>query len=109
MPREALDHDLVGRDLQSDPDEAIEPRRELSSEMMRIACADVFERWISIGAERFVAGGVPEPRARELTVAMLAALEGAFVLARGARSTEPLRIAGEVVAGVVGEALASAA
>jgi AcrR family transcriptional regulator len=80
-----------------------------SSETMRIACADVFERWIAVGAERFVGGGVPEPRARELTIAMLAALEGAFVLARAARDAEPLRIAGEVVAGAVGAVLASAA
>jgi AcrR family transcriptional regulator len=80
-----------------------------SSEAMRIACADVFERWIVAGAKRFVAGGVAEPRARELTIAMLAALEGAFVLARARRDTEPLRVAGELTAGAVAGALALAA
>jgi AcrR family transcriptional regulator len=79
-----------------------------SSEAMRLACADVFERWIVLGAERFVVGGIAEPRARELTIAMLAALEGAFVLARAARDTEPLRIAGEMTAAVVADALAAA-
>ena len=55
------------------------------------------------------AGSPPAPRAapapgsvaeqaRELTIAMIAALEGAFVLARALRSTEPLEIAGEMVA-----------
>jgi hypothetical protein len=36
---------------------------------------------------------------------MLCALEGAFVLARAARSTEPLRVAGEVTAQAVEKAL----
>jgi hypothetical protein len=39
---------------------------------------------------------------------MLAALEGAFVLARALRSTEPLEIAGELVARSVQDALAEA-
>ena len=75
-----------------------------SSEIMREACADVFESWIAAGSDRF-----PETdsgTARELTIAMLAALEGAFVLARALRSTEPLRVAGEMVARAVEAALA---
>jgi hypothetical protein len=36
---------------------------------------------------------------------MLCALEGAFVLSRGLRSTEPLTIAGELMARAVAEAL----
>jgi AcrR family transcriptional regulator len=76
------------------------------SETMRTACADVFERWITAGAERFYAAGLTQGRARELTIAMLCALEGAFVLARAARSTEPLRVAGELTAQAVEKALA---
>ena len=38
---------------------------------------------------------------------MLAALEGAFVLARALRTTEPLHIAGEMVASAVERALAA--
>jgi hypothetical protein len=71
---------------------------------MREACADVFESWIAAGSDRF-----PETdpgTARELTIAMLAALEGAFVLARALRSTEPLRVAGEMVARAIEAALA---
>jgi AcrR family transcriptional regulator len=75
------------------------------SEPMRQACADVFERWIVAGAERHEDGGLTKEQARELTIAMLAALEGAFVLARAMRTTEPLQIAGEMVASAVERAL----
>jgi AcrR family transcriptional regulator len=75
------------------------------SEPMRQACADVFERWIVAGAERHEDGGLTKEQARELTIAMLAALEGAFVLARAMRTTEPLHIAGEMVASAVERAL----
>jgi hypothetical protein len=73
---------------------------------MRAACAEVFESWIRLGAERFRRAGLDEPTSRELTIAMLAALEGAFVLARALRDTEPLRVAGEVSAERVSQALA---
>ena len=77
-----------------------------SSETMRKACAEVFESWIVAGAARFEAAGIASPRARELTIAMLAALEGAFVLARALRGTAPLEIAGETAAAAVRDALA---
>src|SRR5437764_1576198 len=57
-----------------------------SSDTMREACAEVFESWITAGSARM---------SRELTIAFLCALEGAFVLARASRSTEPLEVAGE--------------
>jgi AcrR family transcriptional regulator len=79
-----------------------------SSEVMRVACAEVFERWLAAGVERFVAGGLSEQRARELSVSMFAALEGAFVLARAVRDTEALAVAGEATASAVERALAEA-
>jgi AcrR family transcriptional regulator len=69
-----------------------------TSEPMREACADVFESWIAAGLPRFTAAGLDEATARELVIAMIAALEGAFVLARATRSTESLHIAGELTA-----------
>jgi hypothetical protein len=78
-----------------------------TSETMREACAEVFESWITAGAERFVRAGVDLPKARELAIAMLTGLEGAFVLARATRSTEPLAVAGELSARAVEEALAA--
>jgi AcrR family transcriptional regulator len=76
-----------------------------SSETMRIACAEVFESWIAAGTSRHEQAGIGAEKARELTIAMLAALEGAFVLARALRSTEPLEIAGELAANAVQAAI----
>jgi AcrR family transcriptional regulator len=76
-----------------------------SSETMREACAEVFESWIEAGASRFEAAVGSRDKARELTVAMVCALEGAFVLARALRSTEPLELAGELMASAVLQAL----
>jgi AcrR family transcriptional regulator len=76
-----------------------------SSETMRIACADVFESWITAGLPRFTAAGLSEARARRLVIAMLGALEGAFVLARASRSTEALDVAGELMATAVQRSL----
>ena len=79
-----------------------------SSETMREACADVFQSWISAGATRHEAAGLSPAKARELTIAMIAALEGAFVLARALRSTEPLDVAGKTMAAAVKRALKKA-
>jgi AcrR family transcriptional regulator len=77
-----------------------------TSEVMREACAEVFEGWIEAGVTRFAgAGGLSADRARGLVIAMIAALEGAFVLARALRSPEPLAIAGEMTAERVAAAL----
>jgi AcrR family transcriptional regulator len=69
-----------------------------TNEPLREATADVFTGWIERGTARFAAVGLPEPTARELTIALVSQLEGAFVLARALRSTEPLLVAGEVMA-----------
>ena len=68
------------------------------SETMRLACADVFESWIEAGATASPSPSSAPSERRELTIAMIAALEGAFVLARASRATEPLDVAGEMIA-----------
>jgi AcrR family transcriptional regulator len=78
-----------------------------TNDPMRIACADVFNGWIDAAAERLAAGGVRAGRARELAISMLASLEGAFVLARALRSTEPVEVAGAAAAASVRDAVAS--
>jgi AcrR family transcriptional regulator len=78
-----------------------------SSETLRQACAEVFDSWIAAGRELHESAGLTPEQARQLTIAMIAALEGAFVLARALRSTEPLEVAGELVANAVQDALAS--
>ena len=77
-----------------------------TSEPLREACADVFGDWIDAGAGRFAAAGAEAGAARELAIGMIAALEGAFVLARALRSTEPLQVAGEQTAARVAAVLA---
>jgi AcrR family transcriptional regulator len=79
-----------------------------TSETLRAACAEVFESWIAAGSSRFEQAGLSGPKSRELTIAMLNALEGAFVLARATRSTEALDVAGALVAPAVEAALAEA-
>jgi AcrR family transcriptional regulator len=77
-----------------------------TSEPLREATAEVFDSWIDGLAARFAADGLPADVAHELSVAMLLALEGAFVLSRAKRTTEPLEVAGRAMAQVVGNALA---
>jgi AcrR family transcriptional regulator len=72
-----------------------------TSEPMREACAEVFEGWLHGATARFVQEGIAEPRARELAIVFVAALEGAFILARATRSTEPMRAAGDAVVSAV--------
>jgi AcrR family transcriptional regulator len=76
-----------------------------TNEELRVACADVFSAWIEGGVARFAIEGIAPERARALALQMLAALEGAFVLSRALRSTEPLTAAGEIVAAAVAAAL----
>jgi AcrR family transcriptional regulator len=67
-------------------------------EELRQTAGEVFEGWIAGGTAYFVARGVDERRARDLTTAVIGGLEGAFLLARTLRSVEPLRAAGRVLA-----------
>ena len=67
-------------------------------EELRETSAAVFEGWVDGGAAYFHGRGLDESQAREVTLALIGALEGAFVLARTLRSTEPLLAAGRVLA-----------
>ena len=67
-------------------------------EELRDTSATVFQAWIDGGAAYFAARGLDESEARELTLALIGALEGAFVLARTLQSAEPLLAAGRVLA-----------
>ncbi len=78
-----------------------------TNEPMRQACADVFNSWVDAATERLVDSGLPRKRSRSLAVSMLALLEGAFVLARALRSTEPLHIAGAAATALVRDAMAA--
>ena len=78
-----------------------------TSEPMREACAEVFESWIEATTERLREAGLTRPRARSQALSMLMSLEGAFVLARALRSTEPVEVAGAAATASIREALAA--
>ena len=67
-------------------------------EDLREATAGIFTSWLYGGTEYFRYRGLPESTARDVTVVLISALEGAFILARTLRSTEPLLATGRVLA-----------
>ncbi len=79
-----------------------------TSEPLRLAAVDVFERWISDLAARFVVAGIPPKRARDLSLATLSLLEGAFIFGRAMRSTHPVDAAGAAAVAAVQAALRDA-
>lgn len=64
---------------------------------LRDTTAAIFAGWLDGGTAYFRSRGLSETAARDVTVALIGALEGAFVLARTLRSTEPLLAAGRVL------------
>lgn len=76
-----------------------------TNEELRRACADVFDAWIEGGTERLALAGIPRKVARRLVIQMLTALEGAFVLSRALRSTEPVELAGDAAIAMIAAAL----
>ena len=78
-----------------------------TNEPMRQACADVFDSWVDAATQRLVESGLPRTRSRSLAVSIVALLEGAFVLARALRSTEPLDITGAAATAMVRQAVAA--
>ncbi len=66
-------------------------------EELRTTTAQIFAGWIDGGAAYFSARGLDPGQAREVTLALIGALEGAFMLARTLRNTEPLLAAGRVL------------
>lgn len=76
-----------------------------TNDELRQATADVFESWIVAVSERFEAAGMSVESARATAISLISLIEGAFVLCRSARSTEPLRVAGEAGMALVRAAL----
>lgn len=64
---------------------------------IRSVAAEVITSWIEGGTGYLIGRGLAATDARDLIVALLGALEGAFILCRTLRSTEPLRAAGQAM------------
>jgi len=61
-----------------------------ASPALTVACRSAYERWLTTLASGLQTYAVPAAQARTLATLLLAALEGAAVLCRAYRSTEPL-------------------
>jgi AcrR family transcriptional regulator len=93
---------------ESDYADACPVALEVSStnEPMRQACADVFNGWVDSATERLVECGLSRKRSRSLAFTIVGSLEGAFVLSRALRSTEPVEVAGAAATAAVRDAIA---
>ena len=85
--------------------------REVAStnEPLRVATERVFASWIDAATTRLAAAGIANDDAECLATAIVAALEGSFVLARAKRDANVLRETGRVMRRVVETALQRAA
>ena len=72
-----------------------------TNEQLRLATAEVFDSWLDAMAAYLTIGGVDPPEARSLALTIVAALEGAFVLARATRRTDALDACGDAMARLV--------
>jgi AcrR family transcriptional regulator len=79
------------------------------NEPLRLVTAEIFESWIESGTTRGVAAGLDRAAARRLAIAFVNALEGAFVLARAMKSTEPMFAAADAIVPAAEAALAATA
>ncbi|MFB6581994.1 MULTISPECIES: TetR/AcrR family transcriptional regulator [unclassified Streptomyces] len=70
-------------------------------EGLRLATAEVFAGWTDALAAFYRAGGIAEPAAHETASSVIALLEGAFMLGRAARSTDPVLAASRAAAAIV--------
>ena len=78
-----------------------------TSEPLRQAAADAFDSWLDALHAVFENAGITPAQAAPLAAAVLSALEGAFVLCRAKRTTEPLAAARDMAVLSIRGALAS--
>ena len=68
---------------------------------LRQVGAEVMAAWTEKGTRYLTARGLTETDARDLTHALITGLEGAFLMARGLRTTEPFVTIGRALASYV--------
>lgn len=79
-----------------------------SNDQVRLACDDAFRQWTKVIADHFAAAGLPPSRAEVLADFVMAAMEGAIVLSRAAKSPTALQRTGEVVRNALAAEFAAA-
>jgi AcrR family transcriptional regulator len=76
-----------------------------TNETLRLATSQVFSAWIDSATSRLAHSGMSNDTAESLAQAIICLLEGAFVLARAAKSTDAMRAAGHAAIVLVQHAL----
>lgn len=71
------------------------------SEPLRQACATAFETWITPTIALLEASGIDAQSARTLATVVVSTIEGAVIVSRAMRSTQPLIAAADVVAELI--------
>jgi AcrR family transcriptional regulator len=89
------------------PIAAVAVETATTSPALAAASGDAFQRLVESLAGHFEAAGIDATRAHELAVLVFTSFEGALLLARTTRSSEPLRVAGKQLDALVRETLAS--
>jgi TetR/AcrR family transcriptional repressor of lmrAB and yxaGH operons len=72
-----------------------------TSERLNAACEAVYGAWQAAFEAKFVACGIATAEAAQLATLVIAALEGAIILSRTRRSTEPLEHAATALARLI--------
>jgi AcrR family transcriptional regulator len=72
-----------------------------TNEELRIATARVFQSWIAAASERLAAAGISAAEVPAIAQAIIALLEGAFVLSRATRSIEPMASARDAAVALI--------
>jgi len=78
------------------------------SERLRQACATAFESWIAPTAALLEANGLADAEARSLATVVVSMIEGAVIVSRAMRSTQPLTSAADVVAEIIEQRIENA-
>jgi len=76
-----------------------------TNDVLRAATADVFSAWIDAAVDRLTDASIEPAKAREVAIATIALLEGAFILSRATRTTEALEAASQTAVAQVRAAL----
>lgn len=71
------------------------------SERLRQACAGAFESWIAPTAALLEGNGLATEESRSLATVVVSMIEGAVIVSRATRSTQPLESAAEVIAELI--------
>jgi TetR/AcrR family transcriptional repressor of lmrAB and yxaGH operons len=105
---DALGQRLVESQFQEGCPLATVALESASTDVVRDACRDGYRQWLDLITADLHKHGLTTSRAEGLAVLILSSIEGALLLARVQRSTQPLREVADRIAPLVAEEMARA-